>query len=86
MTSSASRLAVTCPMPRGIVAAISTYLASRGWNIIDSAPFHDMEAGCFFTHVGFRSEEGVGLEALRSGFGPVAEPFWLRCKLSNGAQ
>ncbi|MBB3936644.1 formyltetrahydrofolate deformylase [Aureimonas phyllosphaerae] len=68
-------LTVTCPTARGIVAAISTYLAGQGCNIIDSAQFDDMAAGRFFMRVGFRSEEGVGLEALREGFEAVAAPF-----------
>ncbi|HEY0212045.1 MAG TPA: formyltetrahydrofolate deformylase, partial [Paenirhodobacter sp.] len=32
-------LTVTCPTKRGIVAAISTYLAGKGCNITDSSQF-----------------------------------------------
>ncbi len=68
-------LTVTCPTARGIVlAAISTYLAGQGCNIIDSAQFDDMAAGRFFMRVGFRSEEGVGLEALREASTPSPRP------------
>ncbi|WP_182083966.1 formyltetrahydrofolate deformylase [Aureimonas sp. ME7] len=68
-------LTVSCPTTRGIVAAISTYLADRGCNIVDSAQYDDLETGRFFMRVGFRSEEGVGLEALRRDFAPIAAPF-----------
>ncbi|MGQ3673769.1 formyltetrahydrofolate deformylase [Xanthobacter sp. TB0136] len=68
-------LTVTCPTRRGIVAAISTYLAAKGCNIVDSAQFDDMETDRFFMRVGFNSQDKVGLEDIRAGFGEVAAPF-----------
>lgn len=68
-------LRVQCPSTRGIVAAISTYLADQGGNITDSAQFDDLATGSFFMRTSFRSEEGQGLEALRAGFAPIAERF-----------
>ncbi|MBL8561153.1 MAG: formyltetrahydrofolate deformylase [Gemmobacter sp.] len=68
-------LRVTCASTRGIVAAISTYLAEQGCNITDSAQFDDTATGRFFMRVSFRSETGAGLEALRAGFAPVAARF-----------
>ena len=72
-----SRLAlrVQCPSTRGIVAAISTYLADHGGNITDSAQFDDLATGSFFMRTSFISEEGEGLDTLRAGFAPIAEKF-----------
>ena len=65
-------LTVTCKSTRGIVAAISGYLAAKGCNIIDSAQFDDLDTGRFFMRVSFISEEGVALDTLSEGFQPVA--------------
>lgn len=41
-------LTVSCKSTRGIVAAISSYLADKGCNIIDSSQFDDLDTGKFF--------------------------------------
>jgi formyltetrahydrofolate deformylase len=41
-------LTVHCTSRRGIVAAISTYLAEQGCNITDAAQFDDDLTGMFF--------------------------------------
>jgi formyltetrahydrofolate deformylase len=64
-------LTVTCPSTRGIVAAITSYLAKSGCNITDSSQFDDSETGKFFMRISFRSETGADLAALNEGF---AEP------------
>ncbi|HRO14330.1 MAG TPA: formyltetrahydrofolate deformylase [Paracoccus sp. (in: a-proteobacteria)] len=68
-------LTVACPSRRGIVAAVSGYLAQHGCNITDAAQFDDQANGHFFTRVSFRSELGEGLDSLRSGFVPIGEEF-----------
>ncbi|MBB4105616.1 formyltetrahydrofolate deformylase [Allorhizobium borbori] len=68
-------LTVTCKSARGIIAAISGYLAGRGCNIADSSQFDDFETGKFFMRVSFRSEEGIPQQDLVEGFKPVAEKF-----------
>ncbi|KAA1185560.1 formyltetrahydrofolate deformylase [Rhizobium tropici] len=68
-------LTVTCKSTRGIVAAISNYLAEQGCNIVDSSQFDDLDTGMFFMRVSFISEEGVGGPALAEGFKPIAEKF-----------
>ena len=73
MTSFALR--VQCTSTRGIVAAISTFLAEKGCNITDSAQFDDSATGNFFMRVSFRSEDGRGLADLETGFVPIAEKF-----------
>ena len=66
-------LTVTCPTRRGIVAAISTYLAENGCNITDSSQFDDTLSGLFFMRVSFLSEEGVTLAALEQRFAERAK-------------
>lgn len=72
---SAYVLTVQCPTRRGIVAAISQYLADRGGNITDSAQFDDLETGRFFMRVTFTSETGEDLPSLTAGFGTLADTF-----------
>ncbi len=68
-------LTVQCVSTRGIVAALTTYLAENGCNITDSAQFDDRETGQFFMRVSFISETGTPLAALDSGFARVADRF-----------
>lgn len=65
-------LTVTCQRARGIIAAISTYLAEKGCNITASHQFDDPDTGQFFTRLSMTSEEGVGLAELEQDFAPVA--------------
>lgn len=44
-------LTVTCTSARGIVAAISSYLAQSRCNIIDSSQFDGLDTGLFFMRV-----------------------------------
>ena len=68
-------LRVSCPSTRGIVAAISGFLADQGCNITDSAQFDDTHTGRFFMRISFQSEKGRTLDDLREAFAPVAAPF-----------
>lgn len=76
-------LTVTCPTKRGIVAAISSYLAEKGCNITDSAQFDDISTGRFFMRVSFTSEEGATLEALEEGFAPSADSFGMTAAFND---
>lgn len=77
---------VTCQSRRGIVAAISSYLAEQGCNITDSAQFDDPVTQRFFMRVSFASEAGVGLQALREGFAPVAERLEMQAEFHDQAR
>lgn len=61
-------LTVSCPSKRGIVAAISSYLLSKGCAIYDSSQFDDLETGTFFMRVSFASEEGTQLDEIARDF------------------
>jgi len=79
-------LTVACKSTRAIVAAISTYLADKGCNIIDSSQFDDLSTGMFFTRVSFISEEGAALSDIREGFQPIAEKFEMTAEIHDGDQ
>ncbi len=77
-------LTVSCRSTRGIVAAISGFLADHGCNIVDSSQFDDLETGRFFMRVSFVSEEGADLVALTAGFKAVEEKFDMDWNFING--
>ncbi|MDB6176440.1 formyltetrahydrofolate deformylase [Paracoccus sp. Z330] len=76
-------LRVTCATARGIVAAISGFLAAQDCNITDSAQFDDAETGRFFMRMSFRSEGGATLEQLRKDFAAVATEFGMQFEISD---
>ena len=76
-------LRVSCQSTRGIVAAISSYLAAAGRNILDSSQFDDLDTGKFFTRVSFISEEGVTQDQLVEGFKPIAEKFGMASEIHD---
>ena len=79
-------LTVSCKSTRGVVAAISTYLAEKGCNIIDSSQFDDLDTGKFFMRVSFISEEGVSLAEIREGFKPIYEKFGMEADVHDGSE
>ena len=79
-------LTVTCDTSRGIVAAISTFLAEHGCNITDSSQFDDMDTSQFFMRVGFASETGATLEELEAAFASVVEKFGMQAAFHNEAE
>jgi len=79
-------LTVACKSTRGIVAAISGYLAEKGCNIVDSSQFDDLETGKFFMRVSFISEEGATMQAITEGFQPVAEKFGMEARIYSDGQ
>ncbi|MFV0293874.1 MAG: formyltetrahydrofolate deformylase [Paracoccus sp. (in: a-proteobacteria)] len=79
-------LTVACPSRRGIVAAISGFLASYGCNITDSAQFDDLESGRFFMRVSIRDEGAKGIEVLRRGILPIAEEFRMQVAIHDATR
>lgn len=78
-------LTVQCPSRRGIVAAVSGYLAEQGCNITDAAQFDDLATGKFFTRISFKAETGTPLQALRDGFAAIAAPFGMDWAIHDAA-
>jgi formyltetrahydrofolate deformylase len=78
-------LTVSCISTRGIVAAISGYLAGKGCNIVDSSQFDDLETGMFFMRVSFISKEGTSRAELDQGFAPISEKFGMTAEIHDSA-
>ena len=78
-------LTVQCRSKRGIVAAVSGYLAEQGCNITDASQFDDTETGTFFARISFVPETGAELAALRTGFAPIAGDLGIDWGIHDGA-
>lgn len=74
-------LTVSCQSTRGIVAAISGYLADMGCNIVDSSQFDDLDTGRFFMRVSFISEKQASRDEIDAGFAPIAEKFGMDAQI-----
>lgn len=69
-------LTLACDDRLGIVKEVSSFLADRRCNILDSQQVGDATTGRFFMRVHFLAEDpSTTLESLRTGFAEVAEPF-----------
>lgn len=68
-------LTVTCAASRGIVAAISTFLAEQGCTITDSSQYDDMGTNQFFMRVSFTSQEGATQDEISDAFSSVSDKF-----------
>jgi formyltetrahydrofolate deformylase len=79
-------LTVTCPSQRGIVAAISTFLAAKGCNIVDSSQFDDLATDMFFMRVGFVSESGASEADLAEEFAEIGAQFGMTFAFHDAAQ
>ena len=77
-------LTVTCKSTRGIVAAISNYLAEKGCNIVDSSQFDDLESDKFFMRISFISEAGTEIAEIVDQFAPVAKKFDMEHQFYEG--
>lgn len=78
-------LTVQCESRRGIVAAISGFLAEHGCNITDSAQFDDDLTGQFFTRISFRAETDATLPDLQADFDAIAKEFGMEWAIHDSA-
>ncbi|WP_027513961.1 formyltetrahydrofolate deformylase, partial [Rhizobium sullae] len=76
-------ITVSCKSRRGIVAAISNFLASQGCNIVDSSQFDGLDTGMFFMRVSFISEEGADQAKLIEGFKPIVAEFKMQLDVQD---
>jgi formyltetrahydrofolate deformylase len=76
-------LTLSCNNRPGIVAAVSTYLFNKNFNILDAAQFDDIETGRFFMRVVFNRAMGVEttLAEVRDDFNAIATLFAMRWML-----
>ena len=79
-------LTLSCPDRPGIVAAVSTFLAQSGQNILDAQQFDDIETKKFFMRVVFTAADlAVELAALQTGFAAIAERFGMEWQMRDRA-
>jgi formyltetrahydrofolate deformylase len=84
MTDRSLILTLACPDRRGIVAAVSTFLAERGCNILDAQQYDDAETGAFFMRVVVDPGE-AGTATLRGEFEAIGSEFGMRWTLRDTA-
>ena len=80
-------LTIRCPERRGIVAAVSSFLADRDCSIIEAAQYRDSDASLFFMRV-FFEEDGAfpsSIKALSTELQPVVERFSMEVALHAAA-
>ncbi len=84
---SAARFILTleCPDAVGIVAAVATFLADRGYSIEESDQFHDGERGAFFMRTAFSAPAPLtpSLDELEVGFAPIARRFAMAWRIHD---
>ena len=78
-------LTITCPDQVGIVAAVSSTLATHAGNIIESSQFSDTESDRFFMRLVFDLEERAA-PALLAQFTPLAQNFRMDWRLYDPRQ
>ncbi len=67
---------VSCPARRGIVAALTTFLAERGGYISEMSQYDDPESKTFFTRCRFHLQDGsYALGDLKGEFEEIAAKF-----------
>ena len=79
-------LTVSCQSTRGIVAAITGFLAEKGCYIVDSSQFDDLDTGMFFMRLTFVSQEGATIEEITSGFKPIEKQYGMVARFHDGAE
>ncbi len=79
-------LTVTCQSTRGIVAAITGFLAEKGCYIVDSSQFDDLDTGMFFMRLTFVSQEEATIEEITSGFKPIEKQYGMVARFHDGAE
>jgi formyltetrahydrofolate deformylase len=81
-------LTLSCNNRPGIVAAVSTYLFNKNFNILDAAQFDDTETGRFFMRVVFNRAMGhaTAVADLRDDFTAIARLFDMRWMLRPSGQ
>jgi formyltetrahydrofolate deformylase len=85
MTAPSLILTLACPDRRGIVAAVSTFLAGRDCNILDAQQYDDAETGRFFMRVVF-DPNGSSAEDLRAAFTATGAEFSMTWTLRDPSQ
>ena len=79
-------LTLSCEDRPGIVAAVTTELASLGANIAESNQFWDRQTGRFFMRLAFTAPQEADRAALERALKPAIERFAMKTALSDMAR
>src|SRR5690606_18162832 len=79
-------LTLSCADRPGIVAAVTTELASLNANISESNQFWDRETGTFFMRIAFSAPAAAGRDELERALKPVIERFGMRTSLVDAGR
>jgi formyltetrahydrofolate deformylase len=79
-------LTLSCADRPGIVAAVTTELASLNANISESNQFWDRETGTFFMRIAFSAPAEADREQLERALKPVVERFGMRTALVDASR
>lgn len=77
-----------CEDRPGIVAAVTTAFAGKGFTIVESSQFQDPQTHCFFMRTEYRQVEGdaLAIEDVRSAFEPIAQQYGMRWGIAEKAR
>ncbi|GAN69256.1 formyltetrahydrofolate deformylase [Acetobacter orleanensis] len=78
-------LTFSCPDRPGIVAAISTALAEKGADILETHQFSDQSTRRLFMRLAFTAPAPGGLEEIRASLSPVQAKFGMTMRLHDSA-
>lgn len=84
--SNAYILTLSCVDRPGIVAAIASYIAQCGGNILEAQQFDDVETGRFFMRVEFALQGGMRFEEVRREFGILGREFGIEWQMRPRAE
>lgn len=80
-------LTLSCPNRPGIVAKVATFLFENQCNILEAQQFDELESNRFFMRVVFDPvDDAVTLDALKTAFASVAEPFNMGWSIRDRAE
>ena len=83
MSENSFLLKLTCDDQAGIIAAVTTELAARGANIVESNQFWDRQTNRFFLRVAFSTPATVDRAALELALKPASERFAMKVGLDD---
>ncbi len=87
MTTGRYIITLHCPDAVGIVAAVATFLAERGFSIEESDQFHDLPRDAFFMRTAFSNKNGASdVVELRAAFGAIAARFGMDWRIHDTAE
>ncbi|MFT8432768.1 MAG: formyltetrahydrofolate deformylase [Acetobacter orientalis] len=76
-------LTFSCPDRPGIVAGVSSVLASKGANIAESHQFSAPDTGQLFMRLAFSAPNTQSLAEMQTDLAPVAQQFGMTMRLHN---